>query len=122
MKKLLCLFTLVVVLFASACGKAEEESNTQLLEAGKIYFFYSNGCPHCHDALEYINKKYLDLKMTMVNVENPAGYELLFDCAEKFKLGSRVGTPLFCMDDKHLMGWAPEYEKQFDELVKPYLK
>lgn len=122
MKKLLCLFTLVVVLFASACGKAEEESNTQLLEAGKIYFFYSNGCSHCHDALEYINKKYSDLKMTMVNVENPAGYELLLDCAEKFKLGSRVGTPLFCMDDKHLMGWAPEYEKQFDELVKPYLK
>lgn len=122
MKRFWYLFTLVAVLFTAACGKTDEETTAQILEPGKIYFFYSSSCPHCHDALKYINKKYPSLDMAMVNVGNPAGYKLLFDCAEKFKLGSRVGTPLFCMDDKHLMGWAPEYEKQFDELVQSYLK
>lgn len=49
-------FLLAVLTFlVSGCDtgtKADEEINPD-----KLYFFYSNGCPHCHDALEYINKK-----------------------------------------------------------------
>lgn len=117
MRKFLYLTLLVFVLVS--CGGQETEENT--LDSGKIYFFYTNSCPHCHDALAYINKKYPDLPLTMVNVANEGGYKLLVQCARKFELGSQVGTPLFCLGGHYLMGWAPEYESCFDALVKPYL-
>lgn len=114
-------FLLAVLTFlVSGCDtgtKADEEINPD-----KLYFFYSNGCPHCHDALEYINKKYPDLKMTMVNVGNPGGFNLMVKCARKFNLGDRIGTPLFCMGRKHLMGWAPQNECKFDMYVRPFVK
>ena len=98
-----------VVIAVSGCGdngksKSVNETAVQSeIRADEIYFFYSNSCPHCHEALEYINGKYPDLK-----------------CAQKFKLGKRIGTPLFCMGDNYLMGWAPEYEAKFDSYVRPF--
>lgn len=100
-----------VVIAVSGCGdngksKSVNETAVQSeIRADEIYFFYSNSCPHCHEALEYINGKYPDLKFAMVNVANPDGYELFVKCAQKFKLGKRIGTPLFCMGDNYLMGW-----------------
>lgn len=119
MKKIFCLF-FTALLFLTACGESAQ-TKSQIDEA-KIYLFYSNSCSHCHDAMAYINQKYPDLEMVKVNIATPSGYELLFKCAEKFKLGSRVGTPLFCMGNRYIMGWAPEYQAKFDAYVKPYLK
>ena len=117
MKKFL--YALFLILgFTTACS-ADSQSEIQ---PGKIYMFYSNSCPHCHDALQYINRKYPYLNLTMINVANPEGYQLLIKCARKFNLGQSVGTPLFCADNRHLMGWSPAAERDFDQLVKPYLK
>lgn len=118
MKKFLYVIFAAVILL-SGC---EKKPSGDELAADKIYFFYSNSCPHCHDALAYINKKYPGLEMSMVNVGNQEGYELLFKCAEKFKLGRNIGTPLFCMGDNYLMGWSDEYEAKFDDYAKAYLK
>ncbi len=117
MNKILTLL-LLIPLFLLGCGKNDLET----ISPDKVYFFYSDTCPHCHDALEYINRKYPDLQISMVNVANDGGYDLLIRCAQKFKLGRRIGTPLFCMGDKYIMGWTPQYETRFDEYVKPYLK
>ncbi len=117
MKKILSLLVLIP-LFLGACGTKEDA----LLDTNKVYFFYSNTCPHCHHALNYINQKYPNLQLSMVNVGNPEGYDLFVHCAEKFKLGNQIGTPLFCMGDKYIMGWSQEYEARFDEYIKPYLK
>lgn len=131
MKKLVCLLTAMVIGLC-ACGDdststtssaAEKETVAQdEIRTDEIYFFFSNGCPHCHEALTYINAKYPNLKMAMVNVANPEGYTLFVKCAQKFKLGNRIGTPLFCMGDNYLMGWADEYAPKFDAYVKPFLE
>ena len=115
----LCGWCLILIGLLAACG--EKTPELEELQADKVYFFYSNGCPHCHHALEYINQKYPKLDLTMVNVSNAGGYELLVKCAAKFKLGNQIGTPLLCMGDKYLMGWASEYEPRFDMYIKPYL-
>lgn len=118
----------VAVLLVTACDNKQETSQTseevvqKVLEADKVYFFYYDACPYCHDALDYVNKKYPDLEITMVNISNKPGYELFVKCAQKFDLGRNIGTPLFCMGDKHLMGWSPHSEKEFDEFVKPFVK
>ena len=93
MKKLL---SAVLVAAAFCLGGCAEKS---AIQSDKIYFFYSETCPHCHDAEAYLFVK----------------------CAEKFNLGQRIGTPLFCMGDNYLMGWAPEYENRFDAYARPFL-
>ena len=111
------LSALTVVLLLSACGKTENG-----LVDDKVYFFFSNTCPHCHHALEYINAKYPNLEMAMVNVGNPEGLRMLAQAAKDFEMGDSVGTPLMVFGDNYLMGWSVEYEPRFDEYVRPYLK
>lgn len=85
-------------------------------------FFYYNECPYCHDAIDYIDRQYPNLNMAMVNIHVGNGFELFKACGEKFRLGNSIGTPLFCMGDKYLMGWSENNARKFDEYVKPYLK
>lgn len=128
MKKLTLLLT-AILLSVSACdnSNSQAQANNNItkqseIQDNKIYFFYSTGCPHCHDALAYINQKYPDLKLSMVNVSNRDGYNLFIKCAKKFNLGNQIGTPLFCMGNKYIMGWSDEYAKKFDNDVKPFIK
>ncbi len=115
MKKILSCLLLVLVVVACSAQKSN-------LKDDEIYFFYSNSCPHCHHALEYMNKKYPNLEIAMVNVANPQGYDLLVEAAQKYKLGNNVGTPLITFGDNYIMGWAKQYEAKFDEYCKPYMK
>ncbi len=111
MKKYL-LALLILPMFLLGCGRTEND-----FSSNKLYFFYSDTCPHCHDALKYIDTKYPELKLTMVNVANENGFELLIKAAKKFKLGNRVGTPLFVWNNRYIMGWSPQNEKLFDDLA-----
>lgn len=114
------------MLMVVLCGCDSQTTSNQTIKTSlsddKVYFFYYNECPYCHEAMDYTNQKYPDLKMTMINIHNPGGYRLLVECARKYKLGNNVGTPLFAMGDKYIMGWSEETPKQFDEYIKPYLK
>lgn len=127
MKKLF-LALAAVALMVSACDNKSEnaQTSTQVVDKrinpSKVYFFYYDACPFCHDALDYVNNKYPKLELTMVNISNKPGYDLFVKCANKFNLGRNIGTPLFCMGNKHLMGWSPHSEKDFDNYIKPFLK
>ena len=111
------LLTLILTIFIlSSCGNKVEISDK------KIYFFFYDGCPYCHYAMEYINKKYPDLDMVKVDVYQAQGYKLFEACGNKFNLGDKIGTPLFCMGDKYIMGWSKNNERKFDRFVKPFLK
>ena len=131
MKKLVCLLT-AMVFGLCACGDKDTQKTAEEFPSMErtidtnisndvIYFFFAESCPHCHDALAYINRKYSALNMILVDVAKPKGYDLFVKCAQKFNLGNRIGTPLFCMGGNYLMGWAPEYEAKFDEYAKPYV-
>lgn len=123
MKKLGATFLVFVSLFLGGCDNSKQsQQREEIFSDKKVYFFYSNVCPHCHDALAYINKKYPNLQLTMVNVQNPDGYNLLLQAAKEYNLGNQIGTPLLIMGKNHLMGWAAEYETQFDIWIKPFVK
>lgn len=110
MKKLLCLM-LVGVLGLVGCEKKSQP------DPDKIYLFYSQQCPHCHDAIEYISQKYPDLQIEMLDIAQEKERRMLFDFAENFKLGDRIGTPFFVMYGYPMMGWSPEKATQFDRYV-----
>lgn len=109
------------IVFLSGCGEKEVQTTANEYPKEVISFFYSNTCPHCHEALKYVNANYPDLRMNMVNVATKQGQKKLMECARKFKLGNRIGTPLFCMGDNYIMGWTESYGARFDEYIKPFL-
>ena len=111
--------TVLLVLFSfflmPSALKAQEYDNN------KIYFFYQPFCPHCHKAMDYIQTKYLDIKMELVNInESRKHYKLFVICAGKFRLGNQVGTPLFCMPDSYIMGWSPEEQTKLDAYIEKH--
>ncbi len=103
------------IFLLSGCSKKED------LATDKIYYFYSESCGHCKAASSYINAHYPDLEMIKVDVATKAGYDMILKCAQKFKLGNRIGTPLFCMGDRYVMGWSDKDAAKFNAYVKPFL-
>lgn len=117
----LFLIFVIVPLILSSCGDNKKQSLNDL-QANKIYFFYQDGCPHCHYAIEYVNKTHPNLAMEQVNIATPRGFELFVQCVRKFKLGDKVGTPLFCMGDNYVMGWSKALQQKFDNQIKDFIK
>ena len=115
MKKILLAICTGIFLL-SGCSKQDD------LASNKIYYFYSESCSHCKEASAYINQHYPDLEMTKIDVTTKTGYDMIIKCAQKFKLGNRVGTPLFCMGDRYVMGWSDKDAAKFDNYIKNFLK
>ena len=110
--------TILLSIFVLA-GCSQE---TASIENNKAYLFYSQTCPHCHEARKYIGDKYPDANLIQVDVGTEKGKKMLFECAKRFNLGSNIGVPLFCMGENHLMGWSDNYKIKFDAYIRPYLK
>ena len=117
MKKILSTLLLALITL-TGCN---HEENT-LIRNDKAYLFYSQTCPHCHHAQEYIGKRYPNLDIIKMDVATPKGREMLNACAKKFNLNRNVGIPLFCLVDNHLMGWSDKSKIKFDAYIRPYLK
>lgn len=91
------------------------------IKENKIYHFYQPSCPHCHEAIEYINNRYPKVDMVLVDItQGKKNFDLFSACAGKFKLGNQIGTPLFCMGNHYIMGWSEEQQKQFDQYIKEF--
>ena len=112
------LLTLFASLFLLTGCKTEDSS----LSNDKAYLFYSQTCPHCHEAREYIAKKYPNLDIIQIDAGSNSGREMLFQCAKKFELGNNIGVPLFCLGDKHIMGWSSSNKVKFDAYIRPFVK
>lgn len=110
MKKFL-LFLFMTIPLISGCQKKEK------LEDDKVYFFYQTTCPHCHIALEDINRIAPDLELYMYEISG-SGRELFIQCVEKFDLPrNQIGTPLICMGNSYIMGWSGEEAIKFADYV-----
>ena len=118
MKKL-SLLLIAIFLFGTACSPKSSKYPNKIDE-DKIYFFHIQSCTHCHDADAYIQKKHSQLEIIKVDVADKDGFELFIKCAKKFKLNNEIGTPLFCMGKRHLMGWSPQIAKRFDRYARPF--
>lgn len=103
-------FVLAMILFGFN-SLADEE-----LAKNKIYFFTHNGCPYCEMAESYIAQNMPNAAIETVSIDRPGGMFLFRKCAQKFKLGSNVGTPLFCIGDEYIMGWSEDNQQRLVEL------
>ena len=103
----------------TACGNnTKKESLTSVEQLTTQRIGVQSGTLYEVDLVE----KYPDLDITQIDVASKEGSEMLLKCAKKFDLGNNIGVPLFCLGDKHIMGWSSSYRIKFDAYIRPFLK
>ena len=75
MKKITYLLTAILTLNISACDNTPREL-TELVP-NKPYLFYSDSCPHCHEAQEFLNTCSIKVFAADVRFNAPKVCELL---------------------------------------------
>ena len=117
----LFLFTLVVLVIiffnigqTTAAQLAPNDENIQInqtVEKLPVYFFWGNGCPHCHAEsifLEKIKKDYPNIEIKSYEVyNNKENYKLLESMLEQS--GDRVtGVPVTIIGERIIVGFGNE--------------
>lgn len=117
MKKWIFLFVFSLsVLTLFGCDKKEEfKENT-------VYMFWQPGCSHCHHAIDFFKSEGSDIKIEMFDVSKEEGNRKLLIAMKLFNLGNQIGTPLFIMNGKHVMGWSEKIEGSFKEIDPVFKK
>ena len=100
MKKIVFLFVSVLISFALSAGEPQQ---------GEIlYFFYSDSCPHCHEAMPFVEeleKERPDITFKKLEVSgNEVNLALFRKKAEKLGIKGG-GVPTFIFKDKYIVGF-----------------
>lgn len=79
------------------------------IAAQNIEIYYSPTCPHCHHAMNFIDKtlsaQYKDLQVNKVNVTEQQNRDLFVTVLKKCKFQSG-GVPVIVVNDKCFQGYA----------------
>ena len=122
MKKILFVAALVAIVFFWGFSNKAPANVDELISKEEIYVFIQKGCRHCIAAEKYLKKAYPKLKVDLRDISKERNLTMFFACGAKFGLNKfEMGTPLFCMGDKYIMGWSNEEQKKFDTYVKDFL-
>ena len=99
MKKFL--FVLILMLFSFAVSAEEAQKNE------RFYFFYSETCPHCHEAmpfLEEIEKEFPNIEFRKLEVSQDAANLAIFSKKVE-KCDNKGGVPTFIFLDQCIVGF-----------------
>ena len=107
MKYILKILLLMVLLFFSV------NSKVNALEKVDIYFFYSNGCPHCaaeKEMLDELVKENNNIVIHAYEVNDYDNYQLWLKKANE--LGANIsGVPFTIIGDTYFTGYSDSYNK-----------
>ena len=121
MKRFLLCMAAVCSVVTVVFGQKVLAGMDDLLSPNEIYVFTQKGCPHCWAAEAYLKEKKPNLKVQIKDIADAENRTLFFVCGAKFGLDKmQMGTPLFCMGDKYIMGWNSESQDQFEEYAKNF--
>lgn len=70
---------------------------------GRLHVFFSQDCPHCHEAIQYL-KSQPRIDYVLHDVSKPTSEALLRRVAKHFSL-TKIGVPLFVYGSRYLMGF-----------------
>lgn len=91
----------------------------------EMILFYSPSCPHCHDAIAFLDKiapSYPELKITKHNVSTKTGVNYYMYYKNKLNFSSN-GVPVAVFGDKYELGFGDEdtsgkiYTQYIQELI-----
>ena len=119
MKKILFLLVFAAVSFAVSAGETPESE--------VFYFFYSATCPHCHEAMPFVEeleKECPDITFKKLEVSgNEVNRAVFMKKIEKLGIKGR-GVPTFIFKDKYIVGFRKgDYEEKIRAMIgKPAKK
>jgi len=105
-KRLLVGLVICVLFFSAVFNIASAEQNYQ-----RVYFFYGEYCPHCHDEIQFLEK--LRVEMPSLEVagfeitKNKENQELLKAVTKELEIVSG-GVPLTIVGEKVIYGFGSE--------------
>ncbi len=96
-------------------------TKSEPLPTDKIIVFTQQSCPHCHEALAFIDAQikpaYPQIAIEVRDVAEPAHLNQLRTIARREKW-ENVGTPVIVAGDDKIMGWTTLAEMQLMAAVK----
>ena len=120
LKTFIVIFLLsLVALFVFMNKKAHGNDGVEMI------LFYSPSCPHCHDAIAFLDKispKYPDLTITKHNVATKTGVNYYMYYKNKLNIPGN-GVPVAVFGDKYELGFGDEatsgkvYTDNIEELI-----
>lgn len=133
MVKIKFLKNFLILGFIILCGIFTLDSKTAIGGENKpeMILFYSPTCPHCHHALEFLDKeitpKYKDLIITKYNASTKVGANYYFHYAKKLGIDEVGPVPLAVFGDKYELGFdektiGPKYIEHIEEMYKSLAK
>ena len=100
MKKILLLLVFALISFCASAGEPQQSD--------EFYFFYSATCPHCHEAMPFVEeleKERPDITFKKLEVSgNEVNLALFRKKSEKLGIKGS-GVPTFIFKDKYIVGF-----------------
>ena len=100
MKKVIKLYLVIVFFFLFSISIKAKTAN--------VYLFYGKECPHCHDAITYLDsiKDKYDFKLIKYEVwHNPDNQKLMKKVGDKLDVNTK-GVPFVVIDNTPIVGFA----------------
>lgn len=119
MKKISFFLVLMLISFAVFAGEQPERE--------VFYFFYSSSCPHCHEAMPFVEeleKERPDIEFRKLEVsQSPENLAIFRKKTEKLGIKGG-GVPTFIFKDKYIVGFKTgSFEKKIRTMIgKPAKK
>jgi glutaredoxin len=125
LNKIFTIFLLFIILFSPTINASLEKDETDKTEQNKIktiiYFFWGEGCPHCHKEKSFLDEmisKYPEIEIKSYNAWGDSDhYKLFSEMASAFGT-SASGVPATFIDDKVWIGYADYIGKEIEEKIK----
>jgi uncharacterized membrane protein len=118
--------SLLIVLFWSGTAVSPTPSFAQEQPVVQAVMFWMDGCPHCHEVLDYVlpplQQQYGDqLDILLVELKTMADTDRLYALGQTLGLApEEIGVPFLLMGDDVLIG-SDQVREFLPDLIKSYL-
>jgi glutaredoxin len=104
----LCLLIAFIILLVAPSEKELHYSGdaATAIPSHILHIFYHPECPHCHDAMTFLEEQNDLPPMKKLDITSPHGQHLVTEAIRQFGLNaSKLGVPLFVYNGKWLIGF-----------------
>lgn len=125
MKRLITIFLFVTLSFSLFGAEPRPEDMTVENQPNTFYFFHSYRCPHCKDALPFIEKfkkEYPSIRFLNLEVLKHKDYRELFRKKSRAMGIKGGGVPTFILGDSYVIGFQEgRHDKMLQNMIEKYL-
>lgn len=122
MKKIALLLSFMLFALSVSAENTPKNAQKDAPKQEVFYFFYSETCPHCHEAMPFVEKlekENPDIQFKKLEVyKDELNFALFNKKVEKLQIRN-VGVPVFIFNNKYVVGFkAGKSEEKIKALLQ----